>query len=99
MTALSKMTWHDANQAHLTREIAALRLTLQRRSGDLPAADNAKLPEPGVVVEAREVMHPPPAVEQLCSAFGLSRFERATLLLCAGVSMGSPALSATWRAP
>ena len=87
MTALSKMTWHDANQAHLAREIAALRLTLQRRSGDLPAAENAKLPEPGVVVEAREVMHPPPAVEQLCSAFGLSRFERATLLLCAGVEL------------
>ncbi len=87
MTALSSMTWHDANQAHLTREIAALRLTLQRRSGDLPAADNANLPEPEAVAEAREVIHPPPAIEQLCSAFGLSRFERATLLLCAGVEL------------
>lgn len=87
MNPASNKTWHDANQAHLTREIAALRLTLQRRSGALPAADNANSPEPGAAAEASEAIDPPPAVEHLCGAFGLSRFERATLLLCAGVEL------------
>ena len=43
--------------------------------------------EAAAAAEAGEAMHPPPAVEQLCSAFGLSRFERAILLLCAGVEL------------
>ena len=30
---------------------------------------------------------PPPALERLCAAFGLSRFERDILLLCAGVEL------------
>jgi hypothetical protein len=87
MNAPSDKTWHDCNQDYLSREIAALRLTLQGRSSDLPAADHANSPEAGAAAQASAAMHPPPAVEQLSSAFGLSRFERATLLLCAGVEL------------
>lgn len=32
---------------------------------------------------------PPAAIEQLCAAFGLSRFERAIVLLCAGMELHS----------
>ena len=32
-------------------------------------------------------MDPPPALERLCATFGLSRFERDILLLCAGVEL------------
>ena len=87
MNAASSKTWHDANQAYLSGEIAALRLTLQGRSSDLATTDNAMSAEAAAAAQAGEAMHPPPAVEQLCSAFGLSRFERATLLLCAGVEL------------
>jgi hypothetical protein len=87
MNGASNKSWHDANQAHLSREIAALRLTLQRRSGALAGTDNADSPEPGAAAQASEAIHPAPALEQLCGAFGLSGFERATLLLCAGVEL------------
>ncbi len=87
MNAASGKTWHDANQAYLSREIAALRLTLQGRSSDLATIDSAMSAEAAAAAEVGEAIHPPPAVEQLCSAFGLSRFERATLLLCAGVEL------------
>ena len=85
--AATNLSWHDANQAHLSRELAALRLTLQRRSGALPAAGDANSPEPGTAAQASEAIHPAAALEQLCGAFGLSAFERATLLLCAGVEL------------
>ncbi len=87
MNAASSKTWHDANQAYLSGEIAALRLTLQGRSSDLATIDSAMSAEAAAAAEVGEAIHPPPAVEQLCSAFGLSRFERATLLLCAGVEL------------
>ena len=87
MNAVSSKTWHDANQAYLSREIAALRLTLQSRSSELATIDSARSAEAAVAAEVSEAIHPPPAVEQLCSAFGLSGFERSTLLLCAGVEL------------
>lgn len=82
MSATPNLSWHDANQAYLIGEIAVLRSVLERRSaanqdGDDAPSENA----------APFELNPPPAVEQLCAAFGLSRFERALLLLCAGVEL------------
>ena len=88
MTSTQNRTWHEANQAYLTREIAALRLTLQRRPGSMPTElDDAHRSEPELMAESTESVSPPPAIEQLCAAFGLSRFERAVLLMCAGVEL------------
>lgn len=82
MSETTTMTWHEANQAYLSREIAALRRLLQERAGAaLESADEAG---------ANDFVHadlPAPALEQLCAAFALSRFERALLLLCAGVEL------------
>ena len=100
MNAASNQSWHDANQAHLSREIAALRLTLQRRSGALPAAGDADSPEPETAAQASEAIHPAPALEQLCGAFGLSGFERATLLLCdRGATAATGRATCRWRPP
>lgn len=82
MNATANLSWHDANQAYLMGEIAELRCVLERRcaanqdANDAPAANVATLD-----------LNPPPAIDQLCAAFGLSRFERALLLLCAGVEL------------
>lgn len=84
MTVTKNRTWHEANQAYLTREITSLRLRLQHRLSTIPPeVDDADR----LQSETTEAIDPPPAIEQLCAAFGLSRFERAVLLLCAGVEL------------
>jgi AAA+ superfamily predicted ATPase len=77
------MSWHEANQKYLTGELCLLRGILEERveagagGDDEPAAQSCRETE----------MQPPPAIERLSRAFGLSRFERAILLLCAGVEL------------
>jgi len=82
MNAESGVSWHESNQNYLIGELAALRRALERdrgASGDVHPAPSAANEEPE--------MDPPPALERLCRAFGLSRFERAIVLLCAGVEL------------
>lgn len=72
--------WEKRNQELLVREFAALRALMggdaERRPGDRDP----------------EEMTPPAAIDQLAAVFGLSKFERALLLLLAGVEM-DPALA------
>src|SRR6266516_4670741 len=79
------MSWYEANQAHLMSEIAGVRAALER------CAAGADPPEEGITraasTMAGEENDPPPAIEQLSHAFGLSPFERAILLMCAGVEL------------
>src|SRR5947207_3024475 len=42
-----------------------------------------------VQAPAGEETSPPPALEMLCKLFGLSPFERAVLLMCAGMELDS----------
>jgi hypothetical protein len=63
--------WHDLNQAGLMAHVARLRGRLE---GTGPGDDEYDLPEA-------------PALDSLVSAFGLSPFERDTLLLCAAVEL------------
>jgi predicted nucleic acid-binding protein len=69
------IAWAEQNQAVLVREFAALR----RRLG--VAGEEAKAETPR--------MQRPAAIDKLTRIFGLSRFERDLLLLCAGVEMES----------
>ena len=69
------MNWIEANQRHLTAALAAVRDALEGRTPAPPAA--------------AEEISPPPALETLCARFGLSPFERAVLLLCAGIELDS----------
>src|SRR5687767_11439927 len=72
--------WATANQRFLMAELTLLRTWLGR------PADGQ--PDPTQTLQhAREAMPAPPALDTLCTIFGLSEFERRVLLLCAGVEL------------
>ena len=75
---MSGNDWSAANQRLLASEFARLRAQLT--GADVTAEKNA-------IVAAREAMPAPAAIDSLAESFGLSPFERDTLLLCAGVEM------------
>jgi len=84
MNSENAVSWHETNQNYLMGELAALRRTLESNGEAAGDAD----PAPRGANEESEIQ-PPPAIERLCRAFGLSRFERAIVLLCAGVELDS----------
>ena len=69
------MNWLEANQRNLMSALETVRAVLEGRAAVEPSAD--------------EEMTPPPALETLCRLFGLSSFERAILLMCAGIELDS----------
>ena len=82
------LSWHEANQRFLTRAIKSVRDQLELKVGDTGTehagetlSESDGIPTGGI--------DPPPALERLCMAFGLSPFERDILLLCAGVELDS----------
>jgi hypothetical protein len=77
-TAAGAVDWVEANQRYTS---AALDLLRARLAGDET--------EPAIrrLDEARRAMPRPPALEAIATAFGLSDFERDTLLMCAGVEL------------
>jgi hypothetical protein len=81
MTAMDHPpAWSNANQELLVLELARLKLRLVPEAGD-PAELDA------VISAQRAAMPSPPAIDLMVEAFGLSAFERALLLLCAGYEM------------
>ncbi|MET9271390.1 ATP-binding protein [Kribbella sp. NPDC003557] len=74
--ATDERSWADANQAYLVAALAEVSAALTHRSEPVTGRP-LRQPEP------------PPALETLCEAFGLSSFERAILLLCAGIELDS----------
>src|SRR4051812_30996578 len=76
----SEPDWIEANQRTLTAAIDEVRAALQSHAGrEAPAYPGTETAAPGSAS--------PSALDILCAAFGLSRFERAVLLLCAGVEL------------
>jgi ATPase family associated with various cellular activities (AAA) len=69
------MNWTEANQQYLMSSLEAVRGALE---GRVP-----------VQTPAQEEMSPPPALGTVCKLFGLSSFERAILLMCAGIELDS----------
>ena len=69
--------WPEANQAYLVRSMAALKTTIRRDPEPIPA----------VVADSTAFAVRAPALKRVTEAFGLSRFERDLLLLCAGVEL------------
>ena len=81
------VTWFEANQRYLAAGLSALRLPLKATlNGGTDAFTSV-----GDVRLDLDVwtFSQPPALEQLCSAFDLSSFERGILLLAAGAEMDS----------
>ncbi len=77
--------WTLANQQHLLADLAMIRRALARHASDVPAAsafvtDDQPLPPP--MPEGA-----PAALDTLAALFGLSPFERAIVVLCAGIEL------------
>jgi hypothetical protein len=71
--------WAGGNQQHLVAAVADVKAALERhRAGEGPARNAAARPSS---------LSPPPALDRVTEAFGLSGFERAVLVLCAGTEL------------
>ena len=68
--------WVNANQQYLVQAFAELRRELGDESVDTASSN-------------RKPLVPPPAIDVLAQAFGLTDFEREVVLLCAGVELDS----------
>lgn len=86
------MNWTQANQRYLTLALDTVRAALEgRAAGGPPSEDRtgAPLPAEDDAHGVTRPTEPPPALETLCKVFGLSPFERAILLMCAGMELDS----------
>lgn len=74
--------WHTANQQALLAELAEVKAAVARQGppGAPPATQSDE-------ASGRDDGDGPFALDHLCATFGLSRFERAVLTLCAGVEL------------
>jgi hypothetical protein len=77
----SQNDWTEANQRSLTAAIAEVRGALQHFAKQETSA------VPTDVATVGEDARPLSALQILCAAFALSPFERAVLLMCAGVEL------------
>lgn len=96
MSDASTLSWLDANQRYLTTALAEVRLALEdhRAPGEGKTGDGKPRAEvEAALKQAAEAMPGPPAIEILTATFGLSPFERAILLLCAGIELNAQIVS------
>jgi ATPase family associated with various cellular activities (AAA) len=94
MTSASTMPWHEANQQYLVDALTPIREALTRgRDQQSPEAQSSKRSTRGTSGKTRRNsparLDAPPALERLCAALGLSAFERAVLLMCAGAELAA----------
>jgi hypothetical protein len=73
--------WVETNQTYLVAALAEVSAALARHVGQ-PRTEPAAPPDTAGLAA-------PPALEVVCAAFRLSPFERAVLLLCAGIELDS----------
>lgn len=83
--------WIAFNQRHLTAALAEVRARLERQASGGPACtpETDAKPVAGSVENCTESGEPLPALEIVTRTFGLTVFERALLLLCAGIELDS----------
>ena len=83
--------WLDANQRHLAAAVATVRRLLLSRDPDRPSdrpieTGGTTHVDPGASPLAHG-MSQPPALDALCRIFGLTEFERAVVVMCAGTEL------------
>src|ERR1051326_5274558 len=81
-------SWHDLNQQYLSTNVARIRTKLESHLAGKVACDSLPAQDEDENVHSAFISVPP-ALEQVCRAFGLSSFERDVLVLCAGVELDS----------
>ena len=90
MSESASANWLDANQRYLSAALATVRFALESqiaRTQGKPEEAKYQDKAERAVKKAAQAMPGPPALEILCATFGLSAFERALLLLCAGMEL------------
>ena len=90
MKATATNNWQEANQNYVMAAVALVREVLEARVKGQEAIRTEDLSAFNWSFQR------PPVLEQLCTTFGLSAFERDVLLLCAGMELDAsfPALCA-----
>ena len=89
------MNWLEANQRCLTAALDEVRAMLEGRAAttsETKGASNSPLnveEGAGALTWSSSAISPPAALETLCKLFGLSSFERAVLVMCAGSELDS----------
>jgi hypothetical protein len=87
--------WSNANQHYLSAALALTRHSLEqylaRAQGVTEAKEQTRVLQKAAQTAqaAADAMPTPSTLDTLCLSFGLSAFERDTLLLCAGMEMDS----------
>jgi ATPase family associated with various cellular activities (AAA) len=94
MNTQTSSTWNEANQQYLSGMLARVRAALQRHAAQVSGsgdADTEASQQTGalqqVLQEVAARLPRPSALDTLCTAFGLSPFERDVLLICAGIEL------------
>jgi hypothetical protein len=81
--ATAQANWIETNQRELMAAVGEVRELLERHTRIKASREPSESQKPRLGTAA------PRALESLCSTFGLSLFERATLLMCAGPDLDS----------
>src|SRR5277367_1449739 len=82
--ATAQANWIETNQRELMAAVGEVRELLERHARSKAGREPAEKSQ-----EPRFGTAAPRGLESLCSTFGLSIFERATLLMCAGPELDS----------
>ncbi|HEY9711255.1 MAG TPA: ATP-binding protein [Oculatellaceae cyanobacterium] len=90
MNVTATQDWQTANQQYLMAAVALVREALEQQVARVqnqqpPPTPLGKGGVQSIVEAAAAAMPAPSALEQLCTTFGLSGFDRDVLLLCAGM--------------
>lgn len=85
----NEISWAEANQRCLMAALAVVRARLRGHGrSDAPQDDASSIETLEEMLRGATAAIPtPPALDIVCAAFGLSPFERAVLVLCAGVEL------------
>src|SRR5690348_458982 len=94
-TRQPRQTWQSANQRYLMASLDRVRVALERHAVrrratsavDDNTPDAGPAPESALPPSPKMTSDAPAALERLGEVFGLSPFERDTLLLCAGIEL------------
>ena len=93
MSTVAAIDWQAANRQYLLAALAEVREALARHveelQRDAPEQERVERLGQQTLPEMADAMPAPPAIETLCEIFGLSSFERAVLLLAAGMELDS----------
>jgi hypothetical protein len=92
MIVATSQNWQLANQQYLATALERVRVALQQYVARSQGKELTDIDDKTFLAELEAIaaqLSPSPALLSLCSAFGLTSFERDVLVLCAGVELSA----------